>query len=345
MTLILKTNPAALPLSLKKTVEALQQGQCVALPTETVYGLAADASNPQAIEKIFILKNRPRQKSLIIHLHQNAKLESFVRLDTWSEKYLKPLMKNFWPGPLTVVLPAQDSFQHLANADQKLAIRSPQHTLFQNVLKKFGKPLAAPSANKTHQLTSICAQNVAKQFEETDLLILDGPTKFKIESTILEFHSNKQKIEVLRPGALSLRRLNDVLLKANLQPVIEQKNQNHPQAPGQELKHYQPQTPCFLIDLETLKNQRLLPKDLVILTGPRPARLKINPSQLIHLTKSFKHASLKLYETLNEAQKKNPQRILFVQPNEGTLQRNSWANTFQDRIVRMSENQILTALS
>lgn len=212
-------------------VEYLKKGEAVGLPTETVYGLAADYSNPKAIEKVFKLKNRPLGHPLILHVLKQWDLNQWV--DDIPKK-AHELMEQYWPGPLSIVFPtnAKKVNPLISGGQNTVAIRAPNHPLFIKVLQQFGKPLVAPSANVFEQISPTTAEHVLHNFSTQDLAILQGGRcKLGMESSIVRvFH---ETTHVLRPGKIFYKKNQQFVQKDNLK------------VPGQLQRHYQPQKPCF----------------------------------------------------------------------------------------------------
>ena len=222
----------------------LTEGKLVAIPTETVYGLAANGLDEKAVAGIFSAKNRPTFDPLILHV---ASIEQAQSLCTdWPEMADK-LARAFWPGPLTLILPKADHVPDLTTSGQPtVGIRMPNNRLTLELLSTLPFPLAAPSANPFGYVSPTNAQHVADQLgDRIDYILDDGDCSVGIESTIIAIDKGAPK--VLRLGGLSLERIADVLGF----PVLEHLNQNsNPQAPGQLDQHYSPR--CKLIALNTI---------------------------------------------------------------------------------------------
>jgi len=222
----------------------LTEGKLVAIPTETVYGLAANGLDETAVAGIFSAKNRPTFDPLILHV---ASIEQAQSLCTdWPEMADK-LARAFWPGPLTLILPKADHVPDLTTSGQPtVGIRMPNNRLTLELLSTLPFPLAAPSANPFGYVSPTNAQHVADQLgDRIDYILDDGDCSVGIESTIIAIDNGAPK--VLRLGGLSLERIADVLGV----PVMEHLNQNsNPQAPGQLDQHYSPR--CKLIALNTM---------------------------------------------------------------------------------------------
>jgi L-threonylcarbamoyladenylate synthase len=230
----------------KLAVELLRKGEVVALPTETVYGLAADALNPIAVAKIFEAKERPRFDPLIVHLPDEQWLERLVKIDDRCRAQIKRLISRFWPGPLTLVLDRQPIVPDIVTAGlDTVAVRMSSHPIFAEIISAFGKPLAAPSANRFGRISPTTAQHV---FEELGgripLIIDDGPTTHGIESTILDVHEGS--IRILRSGPITVEQLRGI----GFQPIRHSQDADAAavRTPGQLPFHYAPKTPLKLVD-------------------------------------------------------------------------------------------------
>ena len=227
--------------AVQKAVSLIDRGQIVALPTETVYGLAADALNPIAVRSIYEAKQRPSTNPLIIHVASRSMLRICVK--EWPHQ-AECFANSFWPGPLTLVLPKSDCIPKDITAGlDSVAVRWPGHPFMQTVIKKLGRPLAAPSANLANQLSPTSAEHVIAQLDGRIPLIVDGgSSNVGIESTVLDLCGGIPT--VLRPGMIhleSLRAIDPTTVNLSLS-VGEDKNGLHkPQSsPGLHRKHYAP---------------------------------------------------------------------------------------------------------
>ncbi|HEU0274867.1 MAG TPA: L-threonylcarbamoyladenylate synthase [Candidatus Udaeobacter sp.] len=225
-----------------RAVQLLREGEVVALPTETVYGLAADALDPTAVAKIFEAKERPRFDPLILHLPGNDWLERVARIDTDSRALTKELSTEFWPGPLTLVLDRQSIVPEIVTAGlDTVAVRMSSHPVFTEVISAFGKPLAAPSANRFGRVSPTIAQHVFDELNGRVPLIIDaGPTAYGIESTIIAVRGNR--IEILRLGPITPEQL------APFGHIHVDRAPEKVSAPGQLPSHYAPKTSLRLIN-------------------------------------------------------------------------------------------------
>jgi len=223
-------------------VELLRQGAAVALPTETVYGLAADALNPIAVAKIFEAKGRPRFDPLIIHLPDPGWLEKVADPLKQDRQLVSSLAEKFWPGPFTMVLPKRDIIPEIVTAGlETVAVRISAHPIFSEIVSAFGKPLSAPSANRFGRISPTTAKHVLDELNGHIPLIIDaGPTTHGIESTIVAVHDGK--IDILRRGPITseqLSKFGEVGIATEREKIS---------VPGQLPSHYAPKTPLRIVD-------------------------------------------------------------------------------------------------
>ena len=223
-------------------VELLRQGEAVALPTETVYGLAADALREEAVLKIFAAKARPRFDPLIVHLPDAGSVARVAIIDNAVKPIFDRLQKRFWPGPLTFVFPRRAIIPDLVAAGlNTVAVRRSAHPVFAEIIKLFGGPLAAPSANRFGRISPTTAEHVREELDGLIPLVVDaGPATHGLESTIIALR--KGRIEILRRGPVTQEQLAEFGEIAVIGPSL------HPEAPGQLPSHYAPTTPLILVD-------------------------------------------------------------------------------------------------
>jgi L-threonylcarbamoyladenylate synthase len=236
-------------------VELLREGEIVALPTETVYGLAADALNRIAVAKIFEAKERPRFDPLIVHLPDREWLEKVVDLPAQDRQLIFKLADRFWPGPFTMVLPKREVVPEIVTAGlDTVAVRVSVHPIFSEIIRALGKPLAAPSANRFGRISPTTAQDVLDELKERIPWIIDaGPTLHGIESTIVAIRAGG--IHILRCGPVTEEQLSEFGKTDNVASAEKVS------APGQLPTHYAPKTLLRLIeDINSFvpnKNQRI----------------------------------------------------------------------------------------
>ena len=223
-------------------VELLRHGDTVALPTETVYGLAADALNPIAVAKIFEAKGRPRFDPLIVHLPDRDWLEKLADVPTQDRQLVAKLAEKFWPGPLTMVLPKREIVPEIVTAGlETVAVRISAHPVFAEIVQAFAKPLAAPSANRFGRISPTTAKHVSDELSGLIPLIIDaGPATHGIESTIIAVHSGK--IGILRRGPIISEQLHEF---GEIEVATDREKIS---APGQLPSHYAPKTPLRVVD-------------------------------------------------------------------------------------------------
>lgn len=230
-----------------EALERLERGHLVVIPTETVYGLAADAGSDKAVAAIFALKDRPAFNPLIAHFYDQEQLSAYVHISPLAQR----LLDAFTPGPLTLVLDkkAGAPLSELVTAGlSTLAVRLPHHPVARSLLKNLGRPLAAPSANPSQTLSPTQAQHVREAFKEADqvpFILEGGPCQEGLESTILD--ARHAVPVLLRPGSLPVETI-EAVLKLEVQRMGEEVSmQDAPiRSPGQLKRHYAPQTPLHL---------------------------------------------------------------------------------------------------
>lgn len=220
----------------------LRQGNIVALPTETVYGLAADALNDEAVVKIFEAKERPRFDPLIVHLPGREWLERIATIDPGSRDLIEKLIAQFWPGPFTIVLPRREIVPDIVTAGlDTVAVRISAHPVFAEIIRTFDSPLAAPSANRFGRVSPTTAQHVLDELDGRIPLVVDaGPTVHGIESSIIAVRNGR--MDLLRRGPITVEQLR-TFGKVVVAPAAQR-----PEAPGQFPSHYAPSTPLLLVE-------------------------------------------------------------------------------------------------
>ncbi len=239
--------------SLKLAAELLQNGEVVAIPTETVYGLAANAKDGTAVEKIFHVKGRPQDNPLIVHISTTEEIYTVAK-DV--PKSAMKLAQAFWPGPLSMVLPKSDELASSVSAGlSTVGVRLPAHAAARNVIAMAGVPLAAPSANTSGAPSPTSAKHVYQDLQGLIPLILDGGScPLGVESTVL---SVEDEPVVLRPGFVTPQEISDVLgCKVHLAPSLQSalKQGETPKSPGMKYKHYSPKAEITILKTDDVKN-------------------------------------------------------------------------------------------
>jgi L-threonylcarbamoyladenylate synthase len=241
--------------SVARAAAALRAGELVGFPTETVYGLGADAANPAAVRRIFEAKGRPADHPVIVHVRDLAAARAWVGS---MPRAAQQLARKFWPGPLTLILPRAAHVSDIVTGGQgSVGLRVPSHRVAQALLVAFGGGIAAPSANRFGHVSPTRASHVDDDLGERVALILDGGAcDFGIESTIVAFRDDAPVL--LRPGAISARALTQVL-----GCVPQGADENAPRASGTLDSHYAPRTPANLVSVDGLRAElaQLLERD------------------------------------------------------------------------------------
>ncbi|MCE9612125.1 MAG: threonylcarbamoyl-AMP synthase [Chthoniobacter sp.] len=264
-TALLPTDtPSRCAAAVTRAAAVLAAGDPVALPTETVYGLATDALRPEAVVKIFEAKERPFFDPLIVHLPTAGWLDELTEIPRESRVLVAVLTERFWPGPLTLVLPRSAVVPDIVTAGlETVAVRMSAHPIFRAVQTRFGKPLAAPSANRFGRISPTTAEHVQTELGGRIPLIVDGgPTEHGLESTIVAVEG--ERLRLLRAGPITVPELAAVWREIGPDPeglregelrVFRTANSSNseaqPEAPGQLASHYAPGTRLCLIDQAT----------------------------------------------------------------------------------------------
>ena len=229
----------ATQVEIETAVQALRDGELVAFPTETVYGLGANAQNPAAVRKIFEAKGRPTSHPVIVHLDSPRFLHRWVR--EVPETATK-LADRFWPGPLTMVMPRAANVHDIVTGGQDtVAIRVPSHPMAQQLLTAFGGGIAAPSANRYGKLSPTRAEHVREELGDVVKVILDGgECQIGLESTIVSFEG--QNVRLLRPGGVTAAQIRQIVGELLIGADLES-----PRVPGGTPSHYAPSTPMAIV--------------------------------------------------------------------------------------------------
>ena len=302
--------------NIKKAKKYLDKNYCIGVPSETVYGLAANAYSNIAVKKIFKLKKRPKINPLITHY---ANIEDLKKDCLINDNFIK-LYKKFSPGPITYILKIKKDSKiskYVTNKQKNLAVRFPKHRMFKNLLQKLNYPLAAPSANISTKLSSVQASDVEEEFGKKIRFVLDGgKCNIGLESTIINLTG---KPTILRLGGLDITKIKKVLNK-NIKLDINPKKKI---APGQSLLHYSPGIPLKLNVKKPKKG------DAFLLIKKR----KFNLSNFYYLSKKndLNEAAKNLYSCLRKIKNKGYKSIAVEKiPNKGM------GKTINDRLNRAS---------
>jgi L-threonylcarbamoyladenylate synthase len=239
--------------AIKRAADLLRQGRLVAFPTETVYGLGADASNPDAVAAIFKAKGRPADHPLIVHIADIDSLYDWA--STVPDAALK-LANRFWPGPLAIILPKKPEVPlEVTGGQQTVGLRMPDHPVALALLKAFGGGVAAPSANRFCRISPTQASHVSEELGDAVDMILDGGAcRVGVESTIIDLSGSKPRL--LRPGHITRQQIEAVLQTELLMPLVSgapaPEISEEIRAPGMMAVHYAPTTPAMRCPAEQL---------------------------------------------------------------------------------------------
>ena len=289
-------------IDLNSAITRLKQGEVVAIPTETVYGLAADATNDAALRQIYAIKQRPMDNPLIVHI------ADIHQVQDWASEFsslAQKLAKAFWPGPFTLVLPAKNTVSHIVRANQPtVALRVPAHPLALQLLIQSGLALAAPSANKYTQLSPTCTQHVAAGLGESVPILDGGACQVGIESTIVAVQG--EDWQLLRLGMITEVEVARVAGKAATQFSQAIK------APGQHHLHYSPRTPMRLFDsLNAIKAHVSLKPNCAALLFDQPRPLNC---RVFLLKDNAANAAQQLYDILHKMDALGVAELLIETP-------------------------------
>ena len=303
--------------NIKKAKKLLHKRECIAIPTETVYGLAGNAYSDQACQKIYKLKKRPKNNPLIVHYLNIQRLKKDCHLNN---DFIK-LYTKFCPGPLTFILNLKKSSKIskiITNKKNSLAVRFPRHSVTRRLLKILEFPLAAPSANPSSRVSAVTSNDVKEDFGKKIKYILEGgKSSLGVESTIIDL---RKKPKILRLGGLEVGIIQKILKKK----ISVNTNPTKISAPGQLRIHYSPGIPIRLNAKKTKKNEAFL----LIKKG------KINKANYYFLSKkgNLKEAVKNLYTILRKIKKDNYKSIAVDKiPNKG------FGKTINDRLLRASK--------
>lgn len=232
---------------LSAAVSAIQAGQLVSFPSETVYGLGANAFNEQAVQKVYAAKGRPSDNPLIVHVADAAQVTDFAQTNAWAEK----LMAAFWPGPLTMILPVKpDALSETVTGGlDTVAIRMPDNDVTRQLIRDAGVPLVGPSANTSGRPSPTLATHVYHDLQgKIAGVVDDGATTIGVESTIIDLSTDQPT--VLRPGKITPEELSDVLAMDVISEVTMKDASAAPKAPGMKYRHYAPDKDVFMVAID-----------------------------------------------------------------------------------------------
>lgn len=324
----------AKPSAIQQAVKRLKSGGLVAFPTETVYGLGADALDKDAVARVFALKGRPPQNPLIVHVADEAMALSVVA--EWSQA-AHTLATALWPGPLSIVVPKASNVPDIVSGGSPtVALRCPDHPLALELLRQFGKPLVGPSANPSGTISPTSAAHVAAAFSSDDVFILDGgPCTGGIESTVLLLTEHPPRI--LRPGLISAEQIGSVLKGpvADFIPGIPIRDASSSEAlpsPGMLSRHYAPKTKAMLVDAANIKTMLASSAEPIVVVSHEPIRVD-PPHRLEPLPNDAKGYATGLYAALRSADERSVSLIAILKPTPTNENPALWI-AILDRLTR-----------
>ena len=239
-------HPESDPAAIQEAAAILRRGGLVGIPTETVYGLGADALNEEAVVQIFLAKGRPQDNPLIIHVPDASWLEQYCR-DVPPEAYR--LAERFWPGPLTMILPRRDIVPlQTTGGLETVGVRCPDHPVTLAIIRAAGVPIAAPSGNTSGRPSPTTAAHMIEDMDgKIDGIVDGGPCTVGVESTIIDLTCTPPRL--LRPGGITLERLQAVLGTVEVDPAVTRLMGagEKPKAPGMKYRHYAPKAPVTVV--------------------------------------------------------------------------------------------------
>lgn len=279
---------------ISKAAALLTKGELVAIPTETVYGLAANIYDESALKKIFALKKRPLYNPLIVHI---ASTEKVVDLVSYMPQKAKQLAQAFWPGSLTLILKKKEGVPDIITAGKDtVGVRVPDHPVTQALLQQLPFPVAAPSANPFGHISPTSPQHVAQYFKEGLHMVLDGGDCANgIESTIIGFEEDTPVL--YRLGAISIEEIEKIVGSL----MIKNKKETAPEAPGMLSRHYAPDTHTFLVENVNHFVSEHWDKKIGVLTFTQIIEApQIVVCKPLSIKGNYKEAAANLYKTLHE---------------------------------------------
>jgi len=313
---------------INKAIFLLKKGELVAFPTETVYGLGADASNPKAVKKIFKAKGRPADHPVIVHLYSEKQLNDWV---SFIPSAAKKLIKQYWPGPLTLIFKANKNVSSIITGGQDtIGIRMPSHPVARKLLKAFGGAIAAPSANRFGRISPTKSAHVKEELGKKVSLILEGGNcKVGIESTIIDVTTTPFRL--LRPGILTPE---EIFKKTDIKIVISRGKA--PRVSGNLASHYAPKTPVELVEFKTPEKTQSRDRQgafAVMSFCHKPQNF--NKGLWIRMPSDPTRYAKRLYATLRKLDSANVKKIFIEKPPKSP----EWA-AIRDRLTRAAEKEV-----
>jgi L-threonylcarbamoyladenylate synthase len=344
-TRIFPVNPQAIDAdAIAQAADALRRGGLVAFPTETVYGLGANALSAEAVDRIFAAKERPASDPIIVHLYAMEQLEQVA---VHVPELARRLAAEFWPGPLTMVLNRSESIPANVSAGRPtVAVRMPRHPVALTLLRATDLPVAAPSANRFARPSATTAAHVLEDLGgRVDVVLDGGPTFIGLESTVLDL--TKETPTVLRPGGVTLEMLRDVIPNVQLVSKYLESHQDGIEAPGMLLRHYSPRADVLLFSgppERVISAMQAQARALVEL-GKRPGILAMDdeaasfadlPVQIIRLGNTLEAVGHNLFQGMRELDAQGVDAILVHNFDAAGM-----GAAINDRLRRAAEGKMI----
>lgn len=314
--------------SIAEAAAAIRDGGLVAFPTETVYGLGANALDPAAVSKIFAAKGRPAGNPLIVHIASPPEWEAIA----WDTEKAQALIARFWPGPLTIVLPKKPAVPDMVTAGgPTVAVRMPSHPIALALIRAAGVPIAAPSANRSEHISPTQASHVALSLGDSVDIILDGGhTQVGLESTVVDLTESPARL--LRPGMVLPEEIEEILGEPLVRDIAPAQVSR---SPGQMRRHYAPRTPLRIIEPEKvdLAGIEESPLGFIALGDDALVPLGMSLSRSIILPADPAEYAARLYDALYELDEARLALILVQAVPEG----DEWL-AVRDRLSRAASS-------
>ncbi len=314
------------PEGIARGVRRLREGKLVAFPTETVYGLGADALNENAVARVFALKGRPSNNPLIVHVSDDAMARRVVR--DWNGP-AATLAGAFWPGPLTLVLPKADEVPgNVTGSGDTVAVRCPEHPVALALIEAFGNPIVGPSANPSGYISPTTPEHVRSAFDTEDLIVLEGGNcRAGIESTVLDLSTGTPTI--LRLGVIGAHRISETL-GVEVEITRSHGSPDEARSPGMIGAHYQPHTPARLVSTEQGSSA---PSRAVLVAwsiGAHPGG-----GVLVRMPSALRAYAHSIYRALHEADRSQGSEIwIELPPEPGDQDERAIADALDERLRR-----------
>ncbi|MBE5822355.1 MAG: threonylcarbamoyl-AMP synthase [Clostridiales bacterium] len=329
-------------------IEYIKSGKTVIFPTETVYGIGANALDRNAVDKIFKIKGRPQDNPLIVHI---SNIDMLKELVTEVNEIEKKLIDRFWPGPLTIIFPKNEIIPNNVTCNlDTVGIRMPSNEIARNFITKCECPIAAPSANKSGKPSGTFIDDILDEFMEEDVIVIDGgESEIGLESTVIKV--TEGTIEILRPGYITYDELSKIAPTIMNKNVTEKPKQDEKvESPGMKFRHYAPNVKCVLVvgekqDIEKKMLNEIQEKieenkdiKIEVLYKYNLPNLKLEKENIkyICMGKDDEEISKKIYHLLRDIDKRKPD-IVYIE----SVEKKGLGIAIYNRLIRACEYNII----